>query len=198
MGGSSTNGGFAYGDPGTGLIHAQNNYQYYGGADRFFERKSAYFQIDLSSLGGISKDDIISATFNFYLTANDANATSLKHLTTQSTLGTGDAQQQLAGTANVESSTTFTPGWNAIDLTSFVKSDIEKGYAFTVLSIPEFVQSQDENRLLSLYGGSAAVEFKPSLQVALVPEPTAVALFGVGAILLLVTAVKKSRRDFFR
>ncbi|HQF39899.1 MAG TPA: hypothetical protein PK322_12340, partial [Opitutaceae bacterium] len=42
MGGSNTASGFAYGDA-TGLLHVQRNYQYYGGADRYWETKDAFF-----------------------------------------------------------------------------------------------------------------------------------------------------------
>jgi len=187
LGGSSTDTGFSYGDT-DGLIHVQTNYQYYGGADRYWQQKDAYFQIDLSSLAG---EGVESATLNFYVTAINTTAeTFLKHVATQSTLATGDAGQKLAGTANVASSTTFAPGWNSIDVTSFIQSDLDAGYSFTALSLLKFGQVQDENRLLSFYGASTGVEVgelsaKPYLDVvvATVPEPAGTALFiGVGAL----------------
>lgn len=191
-GGSDTQSGFSYGDDVSGLIHAQSNYQYYGGANRDFNRKDAYFQIDLSSLAGI---DMISATFKFYVTENNTSAeTFLKHLTIQSTTPTGDAAQQLAGMTDVASSTTFTVGWNSIDLTSYIQSDLAQGYAFTVLNIPQFNQEQDENRLLSLYGGSAAAEYRPHLDVTVVPEPSTYALLASGAVLALAALRRRHNR----
>lgn len=81
MGGSDTQTGFSYGD-GAGLQHVQNNYQYYGGSDRFWQRKDLYFQIDLSSITG----DLEEAVFHFYVTVNNSTAPSvLKHVDTQTT-----------------------------------------------------------------------------------------------------------------
>lgn len=187
MGGSDTTTGFSYGDA-SGLIHVQTNYQYYGGADRYWQWKDAYFQIDLSSLVG---EEITLATLNFYVTAiNTPAETFLKHVDTQSTLATGDAGQKLVGTTNVASSTTFVPGWNSIDVTSFIQSDLDKEYSFVALSLLKFAQVQDQNRLLSFYGASTSVEIdglaaKPYLDVvvATVPEPAGAALFvGIGAL----------------
>lgn len=194
MGGSSTSDGFAYGDA-TGLISAQSNYQYYGGADRSWERKDAYLQVDISSLRGVT---FASATLNFYVTGNSSAETFLKHLDTQSVLATGDAGQKLAGNSNVASTTTFIAGWNRIDLTSFIQSDIGKAYDYAVFSIPQFTQSQDENRLLSFYGASATawaegVSVKPYLAITAVPEPATYALLG-GAIILSL-AIYRKRKD---
>lgn len=61
-GGSSTDSGFSYGDD-AGLQHVQNNYQYYGGSDRYWQQKDLYFQIDLSSIPG----DLEEAVFHFYV-----------------------------------------------------------------------------------------------------------------------------------
>lgn len=194
MGGSNTSDGFAYGDA-TGLIYAQSNYQYYGGADRSWERKDAYFQIDISSLSGMT---LTAATLNFYVTGNSSSVeTFLRHLDTQSTLATGDAGQKLAGNSNVASSTIFSVGWNRIDLISFVQSDIDKAYDYASFSIPQFSQSQDQNRLLSLYGASAStmiggVSVKPYLEVSVVPELANYALQS-GAIVLLLIACRRKR-----
>lgn len=189
MGGSNTDSGFSYGDT-DGLIQVQRNYQYYGGADRYWQQKDAYFQIDLSSLAG---QEITSATFHFYITTIAATAeTFLTHLNTQSTAPTGDAGQKLAGDTNVVSSTAFTIGWNSIDLTSFIQLDLANNHAFAVLSIPAFAQSQDEDRWLSFYGASATAEIggvsvRPYLEVSTVPEPGSHALLtagGIGALFL--------------
>ncbi len=182
MGGSNTSSGFSYADE-NGLIHAQRNYEYYGGADRSWEQKDIYFQIDLSSLAG---EEVESATFNFYVAAlNSDVATPLKHLSDQTTSPTGDAGQKLAGNTDVASSSSFVLGWNSIDLTSYILSDLDKGYSYTVLSIPQFSQEQDVNRVLSIYSASAAdvddSSVKPYLSVG-VPEPGRYSLL-VGGLL---------------
>ena len=193
-GGSDTQSGFSYGDE-NGLIHVHRNYQYYGGASRFFEQKDAYIQIDLASLSGV---EVASATFHFYVTVNNSPVeTFLKHLDTQSDTPAGDAGQKIAGTTDVAGSGSFSPGWNSIDLTSFVLSDLDKGYSFVVLSIPQFAQEQDEDRLLSFYGASATLELeglsvKPYLLVTTVPEPSAYASLAGGAVLFF--ALRRRRR----
>lgn len=197
LGGSDTSTGFSYADE-NGLIHAQRNYQYYGGSDRYWEQKDIYFQIDLSPLAG---EEVQSAMFNFYLTAlNSDVATSLKHLSDQTTAPSGDAGQKLAGNTDVASSSSFVLGWNSIELTSYVLSDLDKGYTYTVLSIPQFSQTQDVNRVLSIYSASAAdvdgSSVKPYLSV-IVPEPGRYSLL-VGGILgvwaFLRRQVGKTRR----
>lgn len=192
-GGSDTQTGFSYGDNGTGLIHAHRNYQYYGGSDRFWERKNAYFQIDLSSFSGM---EITSAVFSFYVTINNSDvATSLLHLNTQSPLATGDAGQQLVGGSAVASSSSFTIGWNHIDVTASIQSDLDLNYAVAAFSLPEFAQAQDVNRLLSLYGGSADLAYRPYLTVtaSAIPEPSTYGLFVASAVLGLV-AYRRQRQ----
>lgn len=192
--GSDTQTGFSYADA-NGLIHVQRNYQYYGGADRLFEQKDAYFQIDLASLTGV---EVVSATFHFYVTENNSPiTTNLRHLDTQVVAPTGDAVQQIAGATDVANSGAFALGWNSVDLTSYVLSDLEKGYSFVVLSIPQFAQAQDENRLLSFYGAAATLEIeglsvKPYLSVTTVPEPAACGVLAGGAALFL--ALRRRRR----
>lgn len=189
LGGSDTSSGFSYGDT-DGLIHAQTNYQYYGGADRYWEQKDIYFQVDISDFAAT---EITSATFRFYLSSlSTAAETFLKHLDTQTTLATGDAAQKLAGNSNVASSTTFTLGWNNIDVTGFVQADLQKGYSFVALSLPRFGQVQDENRVLSIYGAStsaaiAGLSLKPQMIITTsVPESANVGLIlglvGVAAV----------------
>ncbi|MCC6415979.1 MAG: PEP-CTERM sorting domain-containing protein [Opitutaceae bacterium] len=196
-GGSDTQTGFSYGDDDTGLIHAHRNYQYYGGSDRFWQRKNAYFQIDLSSFSGI---DITSAVFSIYVTAHNSDvATSLLHLNTQSPLATGDAAQQLAGGSAVASSSSFTIGWNHIDVTASIQSDLDLNYAIAAFSLPEFAQDQDVNRILSLYGGSAALEYRPylTLTASAIPEPATYGLLAAGAVFGLV-AYQRQRQKKLR
>ena len=185
-GGNDTQSGFVYGD-GDGLVFSQRNYQYYGGADRWFEERAIYIQISLSALGGVSPEDILSATFNFYVAENssDTDVTWLRHLTTQGTAPTGDASQQLAGDANVISSAGLTLGWNSIYVTDFILSDLDKGCDWAVFSILSFNQEQDFNRILSIYGGGAADSFRPYLSVVLIPEPATGLLALAGVALLL-------------
>ncbi|MFA5688434.1 MAG: hypothetical protein WC959_04725 [Kiritimatiellales bacterium] len=192
LGGSYTDDGFSYGDAGTGLIHAQRYYEYYGGSDRIWESKSIYFQIDLSSLAGQAVD---SAIFNFHVAAYNTPAESyLRHLETQVMPAAGDAGQQLSGDVDVIGTHSFTLGWNAVDLTAQIQSDLAKGYAYTVLSIPEFSQVEGENRILSIYGASTTVTeggvlLRPYLSV--IPEPHTFVLLTAGAVMLRFYRRKK-------
>jgi len=174
-GGIDTNDGFSYGASDSGLIDAQRLYYYYGGADRYFEAADIYFQIPLDSLIGMTVE---SVSLNFYVeTLNTTAETFLKHLGSQTTAPTGDAAQKLAGTDDVFSSTNMALGWNLIDVTDSIVSDLDNGYAYAVFSIPRFAQVQDQNRLLSIYGASAAdvggTSVAPYLEVEVVPEPAA-------------------------
>jgi hypothetical protein len=179
MGGSSTDSGFSYGDD-AGLQHVQNNYQYYGGSDRFWQRKDLYFQIDLSSITG----DLEEAVFHFYVTVNNSPAPSvLKHVDTQTTPATGDAGQKLAGSTDVAGTDSFVVGWNSVDVTSFIQSDLDNGYSFAAFSIPKFGSVQDQNRLLSLYGPtSTELVDGQSTQpyLATIPEPATMSLLALG------------------
>lgn len=186
--GISSNEGFSYGDSGSGLIHAQRLYDYYGGADRYFEAKDMYFQIPLDTLDGLS---INSVSFNFYVeTLNTTAETFLKHLGTQLTAPTGDAAQELAGSDNVFSSTAMTVGWNEVDVTDEILSDLGNDYAYAVFSIPQFAQVMDQNRLLSIYGASApdvdGTSVKPYFEIVAVPEPSAYGSVLAGLALVLV------------
>jgi len=192
MNGSYSNEGFSYGDATTGLIHTQRLYYYYGGADRYYETKDIYFQIPLDSLDAAS---ITSVSLNFYVaTKNTTAETFLKHLDTQSTVPTGDVSQKLAGTTNIVSSTNLSLGWNEIDITDSVVSDLNNSYAYAVFSLPAFAQEYDTNRQLSIYGAAAAdVEgssVKPFLSVA-IPEPGTCGLILIG---LAICTVLRSRR----
>lgn len=194
MGGNSTDEGFSRGDDGTGLIHAQNNYQYYGGADRFFQRKDTYLQI---SLFGLDKTQIESVSLWLYVAANNsAVPTFLTHVNTQNTRATGDAAQKLPSDTNVVSTAGFVLGWNEIDVTSYVLSDLDKQYDYAAFGIPQFSQSQDDDRLLSLYGGSTTQmvngESAAPRLVAVIPEPTTLALL-IPAALVISTFLRRRR-----
>jgi hypothetical protein len=193
MNGSYNNEGFSYGDTDTGLIHSQSLYYYYGGADRYLEAKDIYFQIPLDSLDAAS---ITSVSLNFYLkTISSPVETFLKHLDTQSTVPTGDVAQKLAGATNLSGTSSMVLGWNEIDITDSIISDLNKGYAHAVFSLPRFSQEQDQNRVLSIYGASAAdVEgssVKPFIAVA-IPEPGSCG-FVLGG-LILCTVMRSRRR----
>jgi len=194
LGGSDTTTGFDYGDA-QGKQHVQTNYQYYGGSDRFWQQKDLYFQIDLAA---ITEPLTGPATFNFYMTDYASSAESfLKHLGVQTTAATGDAGQKLAGDGNVAGTGTFVLGWNSLDVTPYIQSDLTNGYAFAAFSIPKFGQVQDQNRILSLYGPGSTVEVegaatRPYLEFSTVPEPSALLLLSVG-LLCLVVARTSSR-----
>ena len=193
-GGSNTASGFAYGDA-TGLLYVQRNYQYYGGADRYWETKDAFFQIDLSSIDGAT---LTAASLNFYVTANTTAESFLRHLDTQPLAATGDVAQRLAGNADVASTTSFVLGWNSIDITGFIAADLAKGYDYAAFSIPMFAQSQDENRLLSLFGAGTTetrdgISVRPYVQVTAIPEPSTYAL-GIGGLALGFAIWRRRRR----
>lgn len=192
LGGSDTTTGFSYGDA-SGLLHTQTNYQYYGGSDRYWQQKDTYIQLDVSSLSG---SQIASARIHFYLTANSAIETFLKHVDTQTVVATGDAGQKLVGATNVASTTSFVAGWNSIDVTTHIQSDVDKGYDYAAFSIPKFSQSQDENRLMSFYGASTTqlvggISAKPYLEVTLIPEPSIPMLMAVSGAFTLILRRRK-------
>ncbi len=196
MGGSDTQSGFSLGDSGTGLLHAQRLYYYYGGADRYWEQKHAYIQI---SLQGLSVATLQSASLWIYVVTNDSPvSTSLNHVSTQSPAATGDASQQLPGDTNVVSSSSLAAGWNQIDITSFVLSDLGKSYSYAAFNMPSFDQSQDENRIISFYGASTDVEIdgasvKPYFEVQMVPEPGILSLLVIAGM-AVTTATRRVRR----
>ncbi len=185
-GGSDTQSGFLYGDA-TGLLHTQRLYDYYGGSDRYWEQKSTYLQI---SLDGLNSATLESASLWIYVVTNDSPvATSLNHVTTQSTAASGDASQQIPGDVSAVSSSALNVGWNQVDITSFILADLEKSYSYSAFSIPAFDQSQDENRILSFYGASTTVEIdgssaKPYVEVQVVPEPGTMSLLVFGGMAL--------------
>jgi hypothetical protein len=193
MNGNDTSDGFSYGDVGTGLIRAQANYQYYGGADRYFAAADTYFQISLTDLIGINVE---SASFNFFVESQNTTAvTSLKHLTLQSTAPTGFAAQKLAGSNVVASSTSMVVGWNSIDVTEMINSDLSNSYDYAIFSIPRYTQVIDQNRLLQIYGSSApdieGESVKPYLNVV-VPESATWGLL-LGALALILTVRRRVR-----
>lgn len=186
MNGSNTDTGFSYGDS-QGIQYVQNNYQYYGGADRLWQQKDMYFQIDLSSI----TDDLEQAVFHFYVTAYSSPAPSiLTHVDTQTVAATGDAAQKLVGSTAVAGTDSFVVGWNSLDVTSYIQSDLDKGYSFAVFNIAKFGTVQDENRFLSMYGptSTALVEgesAKPYLAFTTVPEPGTMSLLALGGLALI-------------
>ncbi|AQQ69944.1 hypothetical protein SMSP2_00278 [Limihaloglobus sulfuriphilus] len=179
-----TDDGFNYGDA-NGYIISRNDYQYYGGSDRYFYRADAFFQIDISSVSG---QEIQSAALNFYLISYSSDSpTNLMHLTTQTAAPTGDAAQQIAGDTAVAASDTFVSGWNSIDVTDQIKSDITNGYGYAVFSIPKFAQTQDINRVMVIAGPKTDYDdgsgpTKPYLSVT-VPEPASMLILAAGGLL---------------
>ena len=184
-GGSDTSTGFSYGDSG-GTQHIQNNYQYYGGSDRFWQQKDFYFQIDLSSI----TDNPQQTVFHFYVTAYNSPAPStLSHVDTQTVAATGDAAQKLVGSTAVAGTDSFVLGWNSVDVTSYIQSDLDNGYSFAAFNIPKFGQMQDQDRLLSMYGPTSTTlvddqSTQPYLATA-IPEPATMALLALGGLALV-------------
>lgn len=186
LGGSWTDTGFSYGDNnGTQYVH--KNYQYYGGADRYWQQKDLYFQIDLSSINY----DLEQAAFNFYVTAYNSPAPSvLRHVDIQTIAATGNAAQKLAGSTDVAGTGSFVLGWNSLDVTSYIQSDLDKGYTFAAFSIPQFGQVQDENRLMSMYGPTSTtlvegLSTQPYLVATRTPEPATLGLLAIGGLAVL-------------
>ena len=177
------------------LVEVKNQYDYYGGSDRYFEQRDAYIQIDLSSLSGIDVSTISKITFNFCIKElNDATSSParLKHLDVQSIAPTGDAAQKLGGSTEVANSATMIVGWNSIDVGSSIISDLENGYDYAVFSFEKFGSEMDHSRLLTFYSPSSSelvdgVSVVPYLSVTTtnVPEPaTYAAVFGALALAL--------------
>lgn len=76
-------------------------------------------------------------------------------------------------------------GWNKIDVTAFILSDLGKSFTFSAFSIPQFGQNQDEDRILSFHGAGAAAEWRPYLEVTAIPEATAASLCALGLCALI-------------
>lgn len=197
-GGSSTDENWSYANADS-MIEVKDQYMYYGGASRYWSRRDAYLQIDLSSFSGVSSADIQSATLNFYI-ATFQNATAapayLMHLDTQTTVPTGDAQQRLTGSTEVANSSTMALGWNSVDVTSFIMGDVDQNFEYSVFNFVRFAQEQDQNRLLSFYAPSAdevidGISVVPYLLVT-VPEPASYAAIFAGAAALALMWRRKN------
>lgn len=183
------------------LVEVENEYIYYGGADRVFTQRDAYLQIDLSSLSGIDVSTITSVSFNFCIKdLNDATTSpaSLKHLDVQSVAPTGNADQKLNGSTEVANSATMSIGWNSIDVGSSIISDLDNGYNYAVFSFNKFGSTMDHSRLLTFYSPSSTelvdgVSVVPYLSVITnVPEPaTYAAIFGAAALAFAVYRRRK-------
>lgn len=177
------------------LVEVKNEYNYYGGADREFHQRDAYIQIDLSSLSGIDVSTITAISFNFCIKElNDATSSPaiLKHLDVQSVAPTGDAAQKLDGSTEVANSATMSVGWNSIDVSSSIISDLGNGYDYAVFGFERFEAEMNHSRLLTFYSPSSTelvdgISVVPYLSVTTtnVPEPaTYAAVFGALALAL--------------
>ena len=191
-GGKDESSGWLYSNA-NNLVEVENLYEYYGGADRYFEQRDAYIQIDLSSLSGIDVSTITAISFNFYIKElNDATSSpaSFKHLDVQSVVPTGDAAQKLGGSTEVANSSTMSIGWNSIDVSSSIISDLGNGYDYAVFNFNKFGSEMDHSRLLTFYAPSSTelvdgISVVPYLSVTTinVPEPaTYAAIFGMLAL----------------
>jgi hypothetical protein len=105
---------------------------------------------------------------------------------TQTVAATGDAAQKLVGNTDVAGTGSFVLGWNSLDVTSYIQSDLDNGYSFAAFDIAKFGQVQDENRLLSLYGPTSTTQsMRPYLVATAVPEPATLSLLALSGLALV-------------
>ncbi len=197
MGGSSTSEDWNAAT--NGLATVQTSYDYHGGADRDWTKKTPYLQIDLSALNGVDSSKVQNASLNFYVEnfSDGGKIATLKHKTSQSTLADGNAENQLAGDAFVADTSSLQNGWNNVDVTDFIKSDLDAGHDFSAFSFAPFAQEQDVTSTLSFHSPYSEKMVNgdpvtPSLLVT-IPEPATLGLFGLAGVALAICKKRKSK-----
>lgn len=145
---------------------------WYSGSSR-----TVYMQI---SLAAIPQDAEIQSAFLYLnILGCTGSGSSLSHRT-DSTTATGVATHLLPGTVKVTDITGVPNGWLAIDVTSFIASDIARGHAWAVFSLPNKSYSS-----LTFSSADSGADVAPYLSVTAVPEPATMALLGLGAAALI-------------
>lgn len=132
-----------------------------------------FMQFSLASLPAGAA--VQQATLNIYVTECSGSGGQIYHRTNSST-ATGLASQLLGGDVKIADILT-SPGWHSIDVTSFIQSDIEKGYQWAVFSLP----SKGYSSLTFDSGETANAAY---LSVA-IPEPATLIMLSLGALPML-------------
>ncbi|MBI9020798.1 MAG: PEP-CTERM sorting domain-containing protein [Verrucomicrobia bacterium] len=158
---------YYYYDPYTGSSSVQQN--------------TGYIQFSLAAF--TTESTISSATLNLYLSAISIAGDSLTagaiNFLSNSSAADGNASQKLNGNVQVVQMKDQTIGWLNLDVTSLVQSSISNGYSYACFSFNYDTAGYFDNNSFSINSADAASN-NPYLNVAAVPEPATVLLFGLG------------------
>lgn len=146
---------------------------YTQGSDHYYNWRNVYMQVALIDLPPASQID--KATLNIHVLGCSASGAYLFHKLDASSAN-GLASQQLLGDQNVRQIAGAAPGWLAIDVTDYIKSDLERGHAWAAFSF-----NKVNFHSLSFSSGEDAA-FAPYLGVTAVPEPGTLGLLGAGIL----------------
>lgn len=171
-----------------------NKYEYYGTSDTL-QHNTGFTQFSLSDAPDVS--DIVQVTLNINITkawktAPTSDSGFVKHLSNASNAN-GDASQKLQGNEEVARVDVGELGWRSFDVTSYVISDLNNKFSWSVFSFHpnakgDYFERNAGFNFISAEGGNPAfLRFETSS----VPLPPAFFLFGSGLAVLLCGKKRK-------
>ena len=159
---------------------ANPNWAYYDGyttgSDHYYNSRNVFMQVSLDGLPAAGM--IENATLNIHVVQSSAGGAYLYHKLDASS-ATGLASQQILGDRLVRQVGGAAPGWLAIDVTDFIKSDLSRDHNWAAFSFNKI-----NFQSLKFASGEDAV-YAPYLSVTAVPEPAALGLLGLSGLALL-------------
>lgn len=149
---------------------------YTQGSTHYYNWRHVYMQVALSSLP--AADLIESAMLNIHIVQGSASGADLYHKLDASS-ATGTASQQMLGDQLVQRLANAEPGWLAIDVTDFIKSDVDRNHDWAAFSFNKI------NFQSLSFTSAENADYAPYLSVTAVPEPGMFGLLGLGSLALL-------------